>query len=327
MKLIINCGTTNLRVYLTDETGNVLAEKHSPDGVRHTAIDGHNGRLKAGLKRLIGELLSENGQTAADVSDCIAYGMITSNLGLTEIPHLIAPAGKAALREGMRTLSFPEIAPFPIRFIPGVRNSDAAVTPENYGGMDMMRGEETEAVGLYALLHCEGPVVFILPGSHQKFVKMNEEGEITGCRTSVSGELLEALTMHTVLADAVGRAYVTAESFCPDMVRTGAVSAEKDGLGRAAFSGRILSTLGNRSEAEIRNYLLGAVLSEDVKAMRAFFEDGEVPDVCIAGNPVMNRAFSEVLDALGGGRAVSVPEALTARMGISGVKEIIDSVL
>lgn len=82
----------------------------------------------------------------------IAYGMITSDMGLLEIPHVSAPASAQDLKNAMREQVFPEIAPFPITFIPGVRNFAAPVDLENFGMMDMMRGEETEAIGLYDLL-------------------------------------------------------------------------------------------------------------------------------------------------------------------------------
>ena len=58
---------------------------------------------------------------AGDVKRCVAYGMITSDMGLLEIPHVPAPASAADLRDAMRAQRFPEIAPFPIHFIPGVR--------------------------------------------------------------------------------------------------------------------------------------------------------------------------------------------------------------
>ncbi len=51
--------------------------------------------------------------------------------------------------------------------------------------------------------------MFILPGSHNKFVAMSAEGKILGCMTSISGELLDAMTHHTILADAVGGAFVS----------------------------------------------------------------------------------------------------------------------
>lgn len=323
MKLIINCGTTNLRVLLTDEDGSVLSEKHSPNGVRNTAIDGRNTRLKTALKDTIDAILKENGYTDRDISDCVAYGMITSNLGLLEIPHLPAPADRKALHDGMRTRVFPEIAPFPIRFIPGVKNSDTPVNIANFGRMDMMRGEETEAVGLNELLGLHGPAVFILPGSHQKFIRIGKNGEILGCMTSISGELLEAVSRHTVLADSVGRAFASPESYVPEMVREGAAEAMTNGLGRAAFSGRILSTLGKYKEAEIQSFLLGAVLSEDVRAMRVFMDKDTDTPVYIAGSPLLNRAFSEVIRTVEKRSVVSVSEEASAKMGIIGALKIL----
>ena len=40
--------------------------------------------------------------------------------------------------------------------------------------------------------------MFILPGSHNKFVAMSAEGKILGCMTSISGELLDAMTHHHI---------------------------------------------------------------------------------------------------------------------------------
>ena len=212
MFLIIDGGTTNLRVTLLSDERKPLDAIARDGGVRHTAVDGNNGRLKAALAECIGSLLARNGLNAGDVKRCVAYGMITSDMGLLEIPHVPAPASAADLRDAMRAQSFPEIAPFPIHFIPGVRNFAGPVDLENFGMMDMMRGEETEAVGLFELLEPETSAMFILPGSHNKFVAMSAEGKILGCMTSISGELLDAMTHHTILADAVGGAFGSPEA-------------------------------------------------------------------------------------------------------------------
>ena len=143
--------------------------------------------------------------------------MITSDMGLLEIPHVSAPASAQDLKNAMREQAFPEIAPFPITFIPGVRNFAAPVDLENFSMMDMMRGEETEAIGLYDLLGLKEKAMLVLPGSHNKFVAMSEEGKILGCMTSISGELLDAMTHHTILADAVGSAFVTPETYVSEM--------------------------------------------------------------------------------------------------------------
>lgn len=346
VNLIIDCGTTNLRVTAVDGSGNPLSVARGEGGVRHTAIDGHNGRLKATLKSCIESALKDAGAKASDVARCVAYGMITSNMGLLEIPHLVAPVTIRAMRMGMREQVFEDVAPFPIAFIPGVRNFAGKVDFANVSGMDMMRGEETEAVGLYDLLAPGGPCVFILPGSHNKFVSMGEQGEILGCMTSISGELLDALTHHTILADSVGHAFVDAGAYDALAAREGAFACAKSGLGRAAFTGRILDTLGGKDRATVQSYLLGAVLALDVEALTAFLPSvvdeavtgassmpepvlgalGIVPaqqrplQIFVAGKPPVQQAMCDVLDTLCIKNVSPVSAALGARMGLRGAQ-------
>lgn len=320
MRIIVDCGTTNLRAALVDSSGQILAQSARPGGVRHTAIDGHNGKLKAMLRDCLEEVLDKAGSSAGDVGDCIAYGMITSNMGLLEIPHLPAPASVQDLHRGMKTVRFPEIAPYPISFIPGVRNFSGAVTLENYAAMDMMRGEETQTVGLMELLKPEGESVFILPGSHNKFVRVDGEGRILGCMTSISGELLDAITHHTILADAVGGAFAAAGDYDAEMARRGALECRRRGLGRGAFAGRILGQLGGEDSVRLRSFLLGAVLAQDVLALETFLPEGA--ETYIAGKPPLQQAMADVLEVFGITRTHPVPAEICAQMGVRGALRI-----
>ena len=108
--LIVDCGTTNLRVTLLDENKNKLDVVKAEGGVRHTSIDGHNGRLRTMLRESIVAVLEKNGYAMEDVEKCVASGMITSALGLLEIPHVPAPAGAAELRAAMQEKVFEDIA-------------------------------------------------------------------------------------------------------------------------------------------------------------------------------------------------------------------------
>ena len=320
--LVIDCGTTNLRVTLLDENKNPLDTVKGEGGVRHTAIDGHNGRLRSMLHDCMETVLSRNGYSMADVKKCVASGMITSNMGLLEIPHVVAPAGVAELRAAMQEKVFEDIAPFPIAFIPGVRNFAGKVDMENFSEMDMMRGEEVEAIGLYKLLAPKGAAMFVLPGSHNKFVSMDEQGRILGCMTSISGELLDAVTHHTILADAVGHNFVAADAYDGDMAKHGAWESAMSGLGRAAFAGRILNTLGGRDRSAIQSYLLGATLALDVQAMQAFVGDQENVEAYVAGKAPVQQCMCDVIEALEAGSAHQVPTELSAKMGLAGVLEI-----
>ena len=320
--LVIDCGTTNLRVNLLDENKNKIDTVKAEGGVRHTSIDGHNGRLRKMLKESIETVLTRNGYDMADVSKCVASGMITSALGLLEIPHVPAPAGAAELRAAMQEKVFEDIAPFPIAFIPGVRNFAGAVDLDNFSGMDMMRGEEVEAVGLYKLLKPRGAAMFVLPGTHNKFVPMNAEGKMLGCMTSISGELLDAVTHHTIIAEAVGHSFVNVDEYDAEYAKAGARECAVSGLGRAAFAGRILATLGGKEKAKLQSYLLGAVLALDVQALQSYIGDQENVEAYIAGKAPLQQCFCDVMEALAAGEAHQVPEEISAKMGLEGVLEI-----
>ncbi|MDR2868997.1 MAG: 2-dehydro-3-deoxygalactonokinase, partial [Deferribacteraceae bacterium] len=90
--LTIDAGTSNTRATLWDGDRQVLARVKHNVGVRNTAMDKNNSKLKAAVNACIAEL------TGGQLDDCVilASGMISSGLGLYELPHLSAPAGKAA---------------------------------------------------------------------------------------------------------------------------------------------------------------------------------------------------------------------------------------
>ena len=320
--LVIDCGTTNLRVTLLDENKEKIDAVKAEGGVRHTSIDGHNGRLRTMLRESIETVLEKNGYKLEDVEKCVASGMITSALGLLEIPHVPAPAGAQELRAAMQEKVFEDIAPFPIAFIPGVRNFAGAVDLDNFSGMDMMRGEEVEAIGLYKLAAPKGAAMFVLPGTHNKFVSMDADGKILGCMTSISGELLDAVTHHTIIAEAVGHSFVNADEYDAEYAKAGARECAVSGLGRAAFAGRILATLGGKDKAKLQSYLLGATLALDVQAMQSFVGDQENVEAYVAGKAPLQQCFCDVMEALAAGEAHQVPAEISGRMGLEGVLKI-----
>ncbi len=318
--LVIDGGTTNLRVTLLDAAGAILSTVKSEAGVSHTAIDGHNGRLKNALREAIGSLLSTASLTASDIAHCVAYGMITSREGLVEIPHLTAPTDVQALHQGMVMKSFADIASFPIAFIPGVKNDADTNTLDSFTAMDMMRGEETEAMGLWPLVRPVGPCVFVLPGSHNKLIQMGAAGQIQSCMTILSGELTNALTHHTILASAVEHSFATPEDFDMEMALVGYQEAEKAGLGRAAFAGRILSTLYKKPPQQVASYLLGAVLQSDIQALKAY-ATVHTP-LYIAGKEPLQTALCGLAHAAGFTQVHPVKHETAGRMGVTGALRI-----
>lgn len=296
--ITIDAGTTNTRTYLWTESRTLAASAGAEVGVHQTAMDGDNSKLKQTVKDCLARLLFQAGIGWADVGMILASGMITSNVGLLEVPHVLAPAGAEELAKGSREVLMEEVCPVPIRFIPGVKNNLGAVTSENFQVMDMMRGEEVETLAMLHSLPKGRAYLLVLPGSHTKFVAADARGKITGCLTTISGELLDCITNHTVIADAVGRSFVGEESYHREMVLRGFETAQNTGLGRAAFSARILNQFVEKDKQEIANFILGAALAGDVQSIRHGAALKITPDahVVVSGKNPLRRAIVDVLE-------------------------------
>ena len=146
--ITIDGGTTNTRCILWDQSRNKIAEEKRQVGVRNTAIDGNNEKLKMAVKESLDALLDKNDLTYENIRRIIASGMITSDVGIVVIPHLSAPAGLDDLARATVAVDLPKICPIPVHFIPGIKNAVDHISVENYEAMDIMRGEEVESIAL-----------------------------------------------------------------------------------------------------------------------------------------------------------------------------------
>ncbi len=292
--ITIDAGTTNTRAYLWNERRSLVASARAEIGVHQTAIDGSDAKLKKAEKDCLEALLRQGGVGYEAVEMILASGMITSNLGLVEVPHVSAPAGAEELARGSKGVLLEEISPVPIRFIPGVKNQVGDVTPENFEAMDMMRGEEVEALAIVNARPRGEPCLLVLPGSHTKFVAVDEGGRITGCLTTITGELLESLTCHTVIADAVDRRFANEENYDRELLLRGFQVSSQAGMSRGAFAARILNQFAQKDRRKIASFLLGVALADDVRALRhstALAVDPQATVIVSGKNPLRQGIF------------------------------------
>lgn len=295
--ITIDGGTTNTRCILWDNRRNRVGEERREVGVRNTAIDGNNERLKQAVKECLECLTRDNGVGWDRIHRIIASGMITSDVGLVVVPHLTAPAGLAELAEATVAIQMPEICPIPIYFIPGIKNFSQDVTFDNFEAMDIMRGEEVESIPIIEKYHNGSPMILVLPGSHNKFVAVDENRKMTGCLTSISGELLASITNDTIIAKSVNREFVSPESYEREWVQKGYEIATRAGLGRACFTARILMLFYNNDPKKLANYILGATIAGDMQAVRnstALKVDGDTLAV-VGGKEPLRTAVADVL--------------------------------
>ena len=254
--ITIDGGTTNTRIRLI-ANGTVAASARLPMGAKD-CIEGAT-LYKTRLCEDIATLLYHANLRHSDVIAILASGMLTCEQGLCPIPHLTAPVGIAQLHGGMVRADLEGIS-IPCYFIPGVK-----ILTEDPSQCDMMRGEESEFLGLAEQM--EPDSVCVLPGSHTKHIFSDGQKRITASYTLLTGEMLAALSRHTILSASVD---LSITEFDEAALLWGYDDACKSGINRVLFQARILDKLLNKGPKEVYSYFLGAILYGDVKILEKY---------------------------------------------------------
>ena len=303
--LCIDAGTTNTRAWLV-AGDRILARREVAVGARDTARDGHDRALRAGLRDLIAEVRAQAPPGMLAPSAMAAAGMITSPQGLLEVPHVTAPAGVAELAAAARQTVLPDVADLPFVFVPGVRTAPPGASA-GIGATDVMRGEETLAVGLVrqGLLALGGALLNV--GSHWKLIRIDAAGRVAGSVTSLAGEMVQAVRSQTILASALPAGPLTA----PDVPRLieGMEEARRSGLARALFCVRLLELAAAATPEGRLSFLVGAFVGADLDGLQ---ESGALAPgmaVTIAGDEKVGGAWGIALERAGGkARRLSIAE-------------------
>ncbi|NEX62906.1 2-dehydro-3-deoxygalactonokinase [Noviherbaspirillum galbum] len=256
---VIDGGTTRTRVRVWDGRA-IVWEASRIAGARDVALRG-----KDAVRQPLAGML-DDARRAHDCRDVVAYGMITSDNGLREVPHLAAPASFERLAGAIVADDIPGLGP--VHFIPGVKTTVSEPQVEDIGSLDVMRGEETEVFGLRAALGLTGRADFFHVGSHHKLIRTDERGIIGSC-TALTGELLAALQRDTILAASMAP-LEQLDQLDPsgepdgDAWNAGRIVAQRQGFSRAAFCVRLLDQLLAKPPAYASAFLLGAAASLDL---------------------------------------------------------------
>lgn len=268
-KLIaVDWGTSRLRMWLVDETGQPIAEQDSDEGI---------ARLTGGHAAVFARLTARWPRVPA-----IMAGMVGSRQGWREAPYVPCPATAAAISARLMRFETPD--GIPIAIVPG-----AAVTT---GDADVMRGEETQLLGLIAgAPEFSGTV--ILPGTHSKWARL-DKGTILSFRTFMTGELFELLSQKSFLRHSVaerGGDLPASPAFAEAVRRT-----TVDGLPflSALFPIRARQLLSDTRPEDNLAYLSGLVIGGEIAAARAgLLAAGE--RVLIVGARSLAHAYREAL--------------------------------
>ena len=280
--IAIDWGTSSFRAFRLDADGRITERRAAPRGIL-TIEDGAFAE----------ELLRQTGDWIADGETRILMsGMIGSRQGWVEAPYLACPAGPAEIAAALVKVAFDGAQ---VLLVPGLTHTDAAGTPE------VMRGEETQIVGMLAEIGADG--IACLPGSHSKWAQI-AGGRMAGFATYLSGEMFAALRGHTILGRMMKDAQHDADAFARGVAR----SADPGHLLHHLFGVRTLGLFGQLSETQSASYLSGLLTGHEIRA--ALPPGGGV--VHLIGSVALCKLYAAALE-LCGAQAVLHDEDAAAR--------------
>lgn len=260
----LDWGSTHLRAYRYDAQGHVQEKRALPFGIRQLP----EGGFAAAFDQAVAQW--------PDVP-VLACGMVGSRNGWREVPYLDTPTGVDRLAGALTTLTTPEGRT--LHLVPGLRDPSRP---------DVMRGEETQVVGVLA----QSPEVatrgcLLLPGTHSKWVALRD-GAVSGFATVMTGELFGLLTQHSILGAQLPPAVDDDAAFL-----RGVDSARDSGAAGAlsrVFSARTLMLDGALAPAAIPDFLSGLLIGDELRiALAAGWTDAHTRVHMVGEGPLCDR--------------------------------------
>lgn len=283
--MTIDAGTSNLRIRII-ESNKVTFELKENYGVKIG-----KDKFQEKLYVLLKECMKKNNLKIEEI-EIIASGMITSSLGLLEVEHIHVPVSLKKLAENIVKVKFFE---FEINLIPGIKVKKEYFKNENIKSVDVIRGEEVEVFGILNQIDTIEPTLIILPGSHNKFIEV-KDGEIINFLTTMSGEIYDAMTKHTILKNSVNETF--ADEIDRRFLLLGNEIGRRFNLNQGSFVLRGIDLVENFSINEKANYLLGLILNGDILSLEKNEYLEQYKKIIIAGGNVIAKGIFELLKEL-----------------------------
>jgi 2-dehydro-3-deoxygalactonokinase len=255
----VDWGTSNLRAWGIDAAGAAVVSRASPNGMGKLTREQFPGALQ--------EVLSGIESASGRPLQVLVCGMAGARQGWLEAPYLQAPTDLRGLLDGAVHPKMPD-ARYAPAILPGVCQKGPA-------GDNVMRGEETQLLGLAALNPGFSGVV-CMPGTHSKWAQLSGT-RIERFATAMTGEMFEVLRTHSVLRhslegdlDGPGRD----DGFEIGM-QAGLDHPER--LLGQLFAVRAGSLLSGKQPDWCAGYLSGLLIGGEIGANRHWIGDAEVP--------------------------------------------------
>jgi 2-dehydro-3-deoxygalactonokinase len=244
--IAVDWGTSSFRAYRLDDAGRVLEHRSAAAGLLAC-----QGAFEPVLARQL------EGWKEGTI---LMAGMVGSRNGWREVPYVAAPAGVDELAAGLCRIEAASLGGRRVFIAPGMSHQPPDGTPE------VMRGEETQALGLLDQLAGTGPHTVCLPGTHSKWVTL-QGGRVTGLRTAMTGELYALLRRHSLLAALMPPVDIGDGEDLAAFQRGVEAGKHDGGLLNHLFGVRTQGLFGTLEAAEASSYLSGLLIGHELRGL------------------------------------------------------------
>ncbi|MDF1753294.1 MAG: 2-dehydro-3-deoxygalactonokinase [Verrucomicrobiales bacterium] len=268
--IAVDWGTTNLRCFAISPEGQVINTAESDQGM--AAVNEKGGDFEGTLLSIIDHWLDPGRNPPV-----IACGMVGAKQGWQEVPYDEAPCSPRTSLTKVNT----ESGVIDVWIHAGVKQSEPA---------DVMRGEETQISGFLAM-EPEFAGMICLPGTHSKWAKI-VDGAIHTFSSSMTGEVFDLLSKHSILRHSVGSDEWNDDSFAEGVRESFEHPAKV--LNRL-FSIRARDLLQQSDKSGAKAYLSGSLIGLE---MAGVLENLSIEEVIIIGSPGVSERYQTALASL-----------------------------
>lgn len=323
-KYLISCdwGTTAFRLRLIDTVEDkVISEVLSQEGVAHTyavwkatspTLPDKQRFFRDKLKKQIAVLANQTNKNLEGI-DIALSGMASSSIGMYEVPYATVPFNLDGSQANIHTIEADDDFPHKIILISGVRSDD-----------DVMRGEETQLIGVADLLHLSDQerYIFILPGTHSKHLYL-ENNRLTGIQTYMTGELFNIISNHSILKESIEIDKISHFSNQElAAFKKGVQEADKTGILKSLFKVRTNQLFHKLNNVENGFYLSGLLIGSELKHL---VDESNCQLVLCSGNNLYEfyKWAIETLDL--SERTITVPSEIIDKAVVVGQMKIVQN--
>lgn len=273
----VDWGTSNLRAWGIATDGAIAFEATSAKGMAAIAREDFPGVLLDLLAPHIGDTQRQQ---------VLVCGMAGARQGWIEAPYLTAPAD---LTELAKAAVIPPDAPpnLSVAILPGVCQRET-------GGENVMRGEETQLLGVSSLVDGFTGAV-CMPGTHSKWAAL-EGSHISRFATAMTGEMFDILRTHSVLRHSLVEPYDPVDREDGFAVGSQLGLHDPGRLTSTLFTVRAAALVSGRSSGWCAGYLSGLLIGTEIAASKDWFENAPV---VLVGAPGLTALYARVLSQAG----------------------------